>query len=100
MFSISLTGAQTSLTQEYALDPVWSPGGDFVVYSGADVGTAFSLKAADAGARPFAIPHLTLTRGARRVRFLQGRRALVVLRGEIEHKNLWVIVSKQGPSIS
>ena len=96
VFSISLTGARTSLAQEYALDPVWSPGGDFLVYSGADVGTAFSLRVVAAGATPFAIPHLTLTRGARRVRFLQGRHALVVLRGDIEHKNLWVIDLETG----
>ena len=37
------------------------------------------------------MPNLTLTRGARRLGFLPGRRALVVLRGEIEHKNFWLI---------
>lgn len=96
VFSISLSGAHTSLVQEYALDPVWSPRGDFLMYSGADVGTAFPLKALATGAKPFAIPTLTLTRGARRVRFFQGRRAVVVLRGDIEHKNLWVIDLETG----
>ena len=61
------------------------------MYSGADVGTTFPLKAVTAAAKPYAIPNLTLTRGARRVRFVQGRRGLVVMRGEIQHKNLWLI---------
>ena len=34
---------------------------------------------------------ITLTRGARHLAFLPGGHALVVLRGEIEHKNLWYI---------
>ena len=37
------------------------------------------------------IPNLTLTRGARRLRFFHGQRALVVMRGEIQHKNLWLV---------
>ncbi len=90
LFRISLDGTPAPLVQEYALDPVWSPAGDFLVYSGADVGTTFPVKAAIAAAsRPF--PNVTLTRGARRLRFLHGGRALVVMRGEIQHKDLWLI---------
>jgi Tol biopolymer transport system component len=91
LFRISLEGAVAPLGPEYALDPVWSPGGDFLVYSGADVGTTFAVKAASPEGGPHAFPDLTLTRGGRRVRFLGGRRALVVMRGEIEHKDLWLI---------
>jgi Tol biopolymer transport system component len=73
------------------VDPAWAPDGSFVVYSGPDIGTTFGVKAvtADAAAHPF--PALTLTRGARHLAFLPGRRALVLLRGEIQHKNLWLI---------
>jgi Tol biopolymer transport system component len=79
-----------ALLQEHSVDPVWSPDGQTIVFSGADVGTTFPIKAAgaDGMARPF--PALTLTRGARRLRFLGGR-SVVVLRGEITHKNLWSI---------
>jgi hypothetical protein len=82
--------------QEYSVDPAWAPDGGFVVYSGPDVGTTFSVKAVgnDAAAHP--LPTLTLTRGARHVAFLSGRRILVVLRGEIQHKNLWLIDLKMG----
>jgi hypothetical protein len=34
---------------------------------------------------------VTLSRGARRLVFLPGTRSLVVLRGDISHKNLWAI---------
>lgn len=29
---------------EYALDPIWSPDGQFILYSGADVGTTFPVR--------------------------------------------------------
>jgi len=84
------------LLHEYSLDPVWSPRGDFLVYSGADVGTTFPLKAATGAGAPYSIPALTLSRGARRVRFLQGQHAVLVLRGEIQHKNLWLVDLQTG----
>lgn len=91
LFRISMNGAAVPLLQEYSVDPVWSPAGDFLVYSGADIGTTFPVKAVTAAGSPFTTPNLTLTRGARRLRFLHGQRALVVMRGEIQHKNLWLV---------
>jgi hypothetical protein len=38
-------GPAVALTEEYALDPVWSPSGEFLVYTAADVGTVFELHA-------------------------------------------------------
>ena len=96
LFRIPLDGAPTPLVREFAVDPVWSPGGDFLIYSGADIGTTFSVKAVTATAQPYAIPKLTLTRGARRVRFLQDRRGLVVLRGDLQHKDLWLLDLETG----
>jgi Tol biopolymer transport system component len=96
LFRISLEGALVPLVQEYAVDPVWSPGGDFLVYSGADIGTTFAVKAVTASASPYRFPNLTLTRGARRLRFFPGRPALVMMRGEIQHKNLWLIDLETG----
>jgi dipeptidyl aminopeptidase/acylaminoacyl peptidase len=91
LLRISLDGAAVPLVEDYAAYPAWSPRGDFVVFSGPDVGTTFQLKAVDAAARPHAIPTLTLTRGARRVRFLHTRPALVIMRGDIHHRDLWLI---------
>jgi Tol biopolymer transport system component len=85
-------GAPAPLVPEYALDPTWSPDGRFLVYSGPDVGTTFTVKAVGGDGRPHPLSSLTLTRGARRLAFVPGRRpALVVLRGEIAHKDFWLV---------
>jgi Tol biopolymer transport system component len=76
---------------EDSIDPVWSPDGRFLVYSGADVGTTFPVRAAAPDGRPYAIPSLILTRGARRFVILKDPPASGVLRGEIGHKDLWAI---------
>ena len=92
LFRVPIDGySPTPLVQEYSIDPAWTPDGNFVIYSGPDIGTTFSVKAVTFRAGPHPFPALTLTRGARRLAFLPGRRALVFLRGEIQHKNLWYI---------
>jgi Tol biopolymer transport system component len=88
---ITLEGRATPLIKEFAIDPVWSPAGDFVVYSAADIGTEFPLKAATADGRAQRVPPLTLTRGARRLRFLEDGKSLLTLRGDIRHKDLWMV---------
>jgi Tol biopolymer transport system component len=82
--------------QEYSVDPTWAPDGRFVLYSGPDVGTRFSVKAVTAEAAVYPLRPLTLTRGARHIGFLAGGKSLVLLRGEIQHKNLWLIDLQTG----
>jgi len=96
LVSISLDGSLAPLVREYSVDPVWAPDGDFVVYSGPDIGTTFPVKAVTANAGLYPLPNLTLTRGARRLRFFERRRALVVMRGDIQHKDLWLIDLETG----
>ena len=92
LFRVPLDGhPPVVFVQEYSVEPAWAPDGSFVVYSGADIGTTFSVKAATPDGRAHPLPELTLTRGARHLAVLPGGRALVVLRGEIQHKNLWRI---------
>lgn len=91
LYKIPLGGgaAPAPFIRDYSVDPVWSPDGSFLVYSGADIGTTFPVKAIAANAEPRRLPELTLTRGARRLAFLPGGHTLVLLRGEIQHKDLW-----------
>ncbi|HXZ81972.1 MAG TPA: hypothetical protein VEG30_18730 [Terriglobales bacterium] len=97
LFRVPLDGhSPTTFVQEYSLDPAWSPDGRFVVYSGPDIGTKFTVKAVTAEAAAYPLPVLTLTRGARHLAFLPGSQALVLLRGEIQHKNLWLIDLETG----
>ncbi len=97
LFRIPIDGrSPIPLAQEYSVDPAWAPDGSFVVYSGADIGTTFSLKAVTDRATPHSLPVLTLTRGARHLVFLPGARTLVLLRGDIQHKDLWSINLETG----
>src|SRR3984893_17244616 len=46
LFRVPLDGRAPALfVQEYSVDPVWAPDGRFVIYSGPDIGTNFSVKA-------------------------------------------------------
>lgn len=88
---VSLDGRAVPVSQDFAIDPVYSPKGDFIVYSAADIGTEFPVKASAADGKPHPLPALRLTRGARRLRFLDGGRALLMMRGDIRHKDLWIV---------
>jgi Tol biopolymer transport system component len=97
LFRVPLDGrAPTRFVQEYSIDPAWAPDGRFVVYSGPEIGTTFSVKAVTAEAAAHPLPALTLTRGARHLAFLPGGRAVLLLRGEIQHKDLWLIDLETG----
>jgi Tol biopolymer transport system component len=97
LFRVPVDGrSPTPFVQEYSLDPAWAPDGRFVVYSGPESGTTYSVKAVTAEAAPHPLPALTLTSGARHLAFLPEGRALVFLRGEIQHKNLWLVDLETG----
>jgi len=98
LVNIPLDGSKpVPLVQEYSTDPSWSPDGTILFYSGPDIGTTFTLKSVSfGGAARASVPTLTLTRGSRQVRFVPGRRAIVLLRGEIQHKDLWVVDLETG----
>jgi Tol biopolymer transport system component len=97
LFRVPIDGhSPATFVPEYSVDPVWAPDGRFVVYSGPDIGTTFSVKAADADASPHPFPTLTLTRGARHLAFLPGGRSLLFLRGDIQHKDLCIIDLETG----
>jgi Tol biopolymer transport system component len=96
LFRVSLDGRSVvPLVSEYSIDPAWAPDGRFLVYSGPDIGTTFRVKAVTADGSPCPL-NLILTRGARHLCFLRGGPELLVLRGEIEHKNLWLINLETG----
>jgi Tol biopolymer transport system component len=90
-------GPAVALTDHYALDPVWSPSGSFLVYTGADVGTHFDVHAIGAGGEPHAIPKLSLTRGSRRLAFLGADEStLVILEGAQARKEFWAVDLRSG----
>ena len=92
LFVVPLDGRPpTSFLTEHSGDPAWSPDGEIVAFSGADIGTTFPIKAVRADASAYPQPALTLTRSARHVAFMPRGRSLLVLRGNISHKDLWLV---------
>lgn len=90
-------GPAVALTDEYALDPVWSPSGTFLVYTAADVGTVFEVHAVGADGAAHAIPKLSLSRGSRRLAFLGAdEQTLVILKGALSRKEFWAVDLRSG----
>jgi Tol biopolymer transport system component len=97
LFMVPLDGAPPrALNQGHALNPLWSSDGSFLVYSDADVGPSFALKAMHPDGSPRALSDITLPRGSRRVSFVPGRQMLVVLMGEMRHGNFWLLDLETG----
>jgi len=89
-------GAPLPLVYEYSVDPVWSPDGQFLLYSGADVGVTFPLRAAEPDGRPYPLVSVMLPRGARQVVFGAEPGTVIALRGDFGHKDFWLIDLKTG----
>jgi Tol biopolymer transport system component len=92
LFTVPLDGGSPSpFAEDYAVDPLWSPDGDSIIYSGPDIGTTFQVRAVTRTASASPLPNITLSRGSRHLTFMPDGRTLVVLRGEMGHKNLSLI---------
>lgn len=92
LFKVPVDGAPpVPLAAGASRDATWSPDGRFLVFNGADVGPTFGIEALTADGRPRAVPAVQLPRGARRLVFLPGRNALVVLKGGAHHRNFWLV---------
>ena len=89
-------GSPVPLLYEYSRDPVWSPDGQFLLYSGADVGVNFPLRAVEPDGRPYPLPVVMLPRGARRVVFGPQPGTIVALHGDFAHRDFWLIDLKTG----
>lgn len=92
LFNVPLDGAPAvPLAADYSRDPAWSPDGRFLVFNGADVGPTFAVRALAPDGRPHVMPELVLPRGARRLVFVPGANALVVLKGPAHDRNFWLV---------
>lgn len=85
-----------SIVSDYSVDPVWSPDGKYFVYTGPQVATIFPLRASAPDGRPYNMPGLILTIGARRVAFTRDSGSLVFLRGGIDRKDFWQLNLQTG----
>jgi Tol biopolymer transport system component len=74
------SGAPVRLTKGVALNPVWSPDGSLIVYTGAAVGVTGPLLMVHPDGSPREAPPIQLQVGGTRYRFVPGRQELVYVR--------------------
>jgi Tol biopolymer transport system component len=82
-------GAPRAVSTEYSIDPVWSPDGAVLVFSGRQLGPGFPVQAVTPEGKPVPLPPLTLSRSDR-FRFLPGGGALVLLKKEGSRRDFWL----------
>src|SRR5262249_5129128 len=74
-------GALIRLTIGLALNPVWSPDGNLIVYTGANVGFSGPLLGVRPDGTPVPLPDIKLQRDGERIRFLPDGKSLVYTQG-------------------
>jgi dipeptidyl aminopeptidase/acylaminoacyl peptidase len=82
-------GPPVTIIDGDAINPLWSSDGQLLVYSDTGVGPTFEVKVANADGTPRGVPPIILPRGSKRISFVPGKHALVVLQGEMRHVNFW-----------
>lgn len=95
---VSLDGATPPrvLADEYAISPQWSPDGSFVLYSAADAGPDYVLKAVKPDGSAHPLPTIRLPRPGRRAAFVPGQHAVIVLQGDMRRTQFWRIDLESG----
>jgi Tol biopolymer transport system component len=74
-----------------ALNPVWSPDGNLIVYAGAQVNVVAPLLAIHPDGDPVELPEITVFRAGERMRFLPDGSGLVYMRGLGPSQDFWLL---------
>jgi len=91
-------GAPVRIHSGPALDPVWSPAGDLIVYGGANVFTNVPLAGIHPDGTPADLPLITLRREGERVRFLPDGSGLVYMQNTTTAQDFRLLDLKTGKS--
>jgi Tol biopolymer transport system component len=93
-------GAPVRLITGPALDPVWSPEGNLIVYAGANVGSQAPLLAVRPDGTPVTLPAIHVRRegGGSRSKFLPDGRALIYTQGFATSQDFWMLDLATGKS--
>src|SRR5438094_309132 len=92
LFKIPLDrGAPVRLITGTARDPVWSPSGDLIVYTGQNVSVDAPLLAIRADGTKVELPAIRLRVEGKRYRFVPNGRALVYAQGPFPAQDFWLL---------
>ncbi len=92
LFKIPVSGGMpVRLTMGQASNPVWSPAGNLIVYSGENVGFFAPLLAVRPDGTPVKLSSIQVLREGVRVRFLPNGSGLVYMQGLPSAQNLWLL---------
>jgi Tol biopolymer transport system component len=103
LFKIPLDrGAPVRLIDGTAFDPVWSPSGNLIVYTGANVSLDAPLLAVRSDGTKVDFPAIRLRIDGKRYRFLPGGDALVYTQGPFPAQDFWLLdlVTKRSRQLS
>jgi Tol biopolymer transport system component len=85
-------GAPIRIATGPYLDPVWSPRGDLIVYSGSQVFTLAPLLAVHPDGTPAKLPEIKVQREGERARFLPDGTGLVYMLGDtLAEQDFWLL---------
>jgi Tol biopolymer transport system component len=84
-------GAPVRLVDSASSNPVWSPDGKFILYSGTPRARSAPLKAITPDGKPFPVPPLLVDRVGDSYRFVPGTNSLVVKQGGFRRQDFWLV---------
>ena len=83
-------GAPVRLVDSVSTNPVWSPDGGFILYSGTPRARSATLRAVTPEGAPYPLPALMVDRIGDSYRFLPGGKQLVVKLGGFRRQDFWL----------
>ena len=92
LFKIPVNGgAPVRLRSGSALDPVWSPKGDLIIYGGANVFTNVPLEGVRPDGTEAQLPPIIVRREGERMRFLPDGSGLVYMQDSTASQDFWLL---------
>jgi Tol biopolymer transport system component len=92
LFKVPVGGGKpTRLIDGPAVNPVWSPDGNVIVYSGGNVGPLSPMRAVRPDGTPVDLPAIQLRVEGERYRFLPSGTGIVYMQGFLPSQDFWVL---------
>ena len=92
LFKVPVAGGEPiRLVGGPAFNPVWSPDGNVILYSGPNVGPLAPLRAVRPDGTPFDLPSILLRVEGERYRFLPNGKAVVYMQGFLPSQDFWLL---------